>query len=435
MSHARCCCVSDGTGPFFCSTINDFLKALCAVDVDMSLGGQHVPSAANQWPLSAQFHPEIACGLYNFEIESVILPSSFRFDLRQFQPIIFGVVKIIYKQVPPGTPPFPFCTNDRNIPDRVILTFDLQVTNPGISFACLEDGVTIGLFTLGIGIVQTNLDMPQYFSGDRGFSAMRWFSDNDFDYGRPFSETQTTDITIGFPGTTAKVTPVFGNCNEQPETDGFVYAEKCNDETVKIVVDLFSNDGPQGYVEYLGDRYTVTGNRAAGPPVAVQWVNQKCDVVVPPEPDFAIATICPSSALTGATVGAPSTIVYAVNPAIGAGFGGVSFTAQYPNPACPDGESLCSTILRYNATATPATGPGVGLHLAGSSCATLPRTLCLACPGVGSPTLTAPLSSPTASSTETMTERNNRLLREQGFDPTQEVAMIRRGGCCDPPLA
>lgn len=101
---------------------------------------------------------------------------------------------------------------------------------------------------------------------------------------------------------------------------------------------------------YEDERYYITSEVSTDPAVAVEWSTGIC-----PVGDYAIANICIPDEANFLT---PSSIVYRVDPNLGAGNGIVKLFDLTPNPSCPaDAASSCVVTTYYLPTTTSATGP------------------------------------------------------------------------------
>jgi len=150
-----------------------------------------------------------------------------------------------------------------------------------------------------------------------------------------------------------------------------------------------------------------------------EFLTQPCDGEPPVEPDFAIATRCPTSNPFD-LANSPAQIVYAVNPGVGVGNGTVGLLRLFNEPCPPpQGDRQCQRIIRYLPTSTPADGPAEpgATHAPGVPCAPN-QTICEDCEDIVAPSI------------ESMTDRNNRILREQGFDAAKETRALKQGGDC-----
>jgi hypothetical protein len=140
-----------------------------------------------------------------------------------------------------------------------------------------------------------------------------------------------------------------------------------------------------------GIRYRPTATQVIAEPVAVIWSPAGCDEEPPVDPEFAIATRCPTSNPVDLT--APAQVVYAVNPGVGVGNGTVNFPVQFDGPDCPPPQApvRCVRLVRYLPTSTPSDGPAdLGVtHAAGVTCAPN-QTICQECEDIVAPAMMAP---------------------------------------------
>jgi hypothetical protein len=203
-----------------------------------------------------------------------------------------------------------------------------------------------------------------------------------------------------------------GNCSDPVCGDGppleYTVAVKCIDPNVEISVNLDDRPTPQHItVIYNGDRYAVSTKNTSTLPVSVQWSTDLC------QNQFAIATKCRPFAQ------GPDTVVYAINPAVGAGNGAVRLVLTYPNPECPD--RTCTAIIQYQPTTQITDGPATPgtAHLNGTACGLPEQITCQSCDGPVGPGRST----------------GDDMLDAMGFDPEEELRRIRSGGCCGQPGA
>ena len=198
-------------------------------------------------------------------------------------------------------------------------------------------------------------------------------------------------------------------------------AVRCDGEPGEVVYDpTLKPPSPNGRTMTVdGIRYRPTATQVIAEPVAVIWSPAECDEEPPVDPDFAIATRCPTNNPFDLD-NTPAQIVYAVNPGVGVGNGTVSLLRLFNEPCPPpQGDRQCQRIIRYLPTSTPADGPADlgATHAPGVPCAPN-QTICEDCGDIVVPSI------------ESMTDRNNRILREQGFDAAKETRALKQGGDC-----
>jgi hypothetical protein len=190
----------------------------------------------------------------------------------------------------------------------------------------------------------------------------------------------------------------------------YTIAVNCNNPNDRISIVLGTRPSPQHItVIYNGNRYVVSTENTSDEPVEVEWSTDPC----PGSDRFAIATKCRPFAQ------GPDTVVYAVNPAVGAGNGAVRLVVTYPNPACPD--RTCTAIIQYQPTTQITDGPATPgtAHLNGTACGLPEQITCQSCDGPVGPGRST----------------GDEILDAMGFDPEEELRRIRSGGCCGQPGA
>lgn len=169
-------------------------------------------------------------------------------------------------------------------------------------------------------------------------------------------------------------------------------------------------------------RYYIGGTTTPEPAMPVdEYLTDPCPG--PPGPDFAIAVKCSAGPEDDEQ---PDTIVYSVNQSLGAGNGSVSRVIVFTEPCpAPQPPRQCQRVIFYRPTTTPAAGPSTPLtsHFAGVACSQSNFTICASCGSTFNPQRGSARE-------ETMTERANRLLAEQGFDPDREARSLKQGGDC-----
>lgn len=110
-------------------------------------------------------------------------------------------------------------------------------------------------------------------------------------------------------------------------------------------------------------RYIATDEASPLDAQAVTWTEDVCPE--PPGPGRCIAEICNTLDIGPAV---PATVVYDVDPVLGAGNGRVRLFRSFPNPACPERD--CVEWIEYRPTATTTEDPRTlnTQHLGGTPC-------------------------------------------------------------------
>lgn len=162
------------------------------------------------------------------------------------------------------------------------------------------------------------------------------------------------------------------NCDSEQCNGGVIECSACNNKAEKYPI-LASDIPPWARSFFVGDRrYAIGGPLVDQEPRPVDSYSP--DPCPPPSGRFAIATKCDPF-----TPG-PATVIYEIDPALGAGNGAVRLVNSFPNPACPT--RTCTEIIQYRPTTEPSDGPADlrTAHLNGTACALPYQVTCQSCP-------------------------------------------------------
>ena len=291
-----------------------------------------------------------------------------------------------------------------------------------------DNGVPGGFSVSDIDVFFFDIDDPlnPYFNDDHeeGFKNRPKFTDptpNLHTDNFPLSGVQVFGTWLGnFGNATLAVSDNCGETDlcEEPRPKSCRACEDPNDSHTLPITGIPSDalTFRVGDTKYDLQRCAFTDD----PPSPIdEFLTQPCDGEPPVEPDFAIATRCPTSNPFD-LANSPAQVVYAVNPGVGVGNGTVGLLRLFNEPCPPpQGDRQCQRIIRYLPTSTPADGPAEpgATHAPGVPCGGN-VTICEDCEDIVVPSI------------ESMTDRNNRILREQGFDAAKETRALKQGGDC-----
>jgi hypothetical protein len=248
-------------------------------------------------------------------------------------------------------------------------------------------------------------------------SSASWTEEDEFIGGGGFSR----DVSISFAleRITEAQCPAYdslpANACDPPD---WIYrvGRECNNPSRVVIYDPTTRPTPvEDWPTFLhtGDdaierRYLATDEPSPLAAETVTWTEDPCPT---PTPTRCIAEICNTLDIGPDR---PATVVYTVDPVLGAGNGRVRLTVVFPNPACPEDRD-CTEWIEYRPTDEETEDPATpaALHIAGTPCLVPTRSgRCVGCDEpIPVPTL---MAGPMA----------------MGIDPMAAQMRHFGGGCC-----
>lgn len=295
---------------------------------------------------------------------------------------------------------------------------DLDAIDPDERFAARQTLLRAGFsFTAsaGGGFYSVTLTV------DHGeIASASWLEDDDFIGGGGFDR----DVTISFaleriPEAACPAYDSLPANDCEPVAWVNRVGRECHNPKRVVIYDPTTRPTPiEDYPTFLhtGDddverRYIATDEASPLDAEAVTWSDDDCPP--PPGPGRCIAEIC-----NPLDIGPdqPATVIYDVDPVLGAGNGRVRLRIEFPNPACPD--RTCIEWIEYRPTATATEDPRTlnTQHLPGTPCLVPTRYgQCIGCDD--------PIIVPTIM-------EGGMLAMGMGGDPMSAQMRHFGGGCC-----